>query len=200
MHKEVLSKDKRLKKIILRQEEIVLGRRNKVYLRLCSSILSQQLSVKVARILYQRFLDLYGGREPAATQILNTPTATLQQIGFSRAKSNYVHNVCEFFLENKLSDQTLYSMPDEDVINLLTQIKGVGRWTTEMILIFTLARENVFPLDDLGIRNSMIDLYQIEESDKKKLNDKLIKIADKWSPYRTYASRYLWLWRDAGGL
>lgn len=200
LHRQALINDKRLAKIILPQEEIALQKRNKVYLRLCSSILSQQLNVKVARTLYQRFLNLYGDKEPTAIQILETPQESLQQIGFSQAKSRYVHNVCQFFLENKITDKSLHAMPDEEVIKLLTEIKGVGRWTAEMILIFTLAREDVFPLDDLGIRNSMIDLYKIRETDKKKLNEKLIRIADKWRPYRTYASRYLWLWRDGGGL
>lgn len=91
-------------------------------------------------------------------------------------------------------------MTNEEVIGLLTQIKGVGRWTVEMILIFTLAREDVFPIDDLGIRNAMIQLYSIKTTDKKKLDKKLIKISDEWSPYRTYASCYLWRWRDGGGL
>lgn len=200
LHRQVLISDKRLAKIILAQEEVVLQKTNRVYLSLCRSILSQQLSVKVAQTLYQRFLNLYGGKDPSALQILETPSEVLQQIGFSRAKSQYVHNVCQFFLENKITDKSLHGKVDEEVITLLTQIKGVGRWTAEMILMFTLAREDVFPLDDLGIRNSMIKLYRVTETDKKKLNAKLTRIADKWMPYRTYACRYLWQWRDGGGL
>lgn len=200
MHREHLSHDRTLKKILPALEEISLQRRNKVYLRLCASILSQQLSVKVARVLYQRFLDLYGGREPTSAQILATPVEQFRSIGFSQAKSAYVHHVCKFFIEQKLTDKKLHSLDDEAVIRLLTQIKGVGRWTAEMILIFTLAREDVFPVDDLGVRNAMIDLYKIKEKDKKKLNAKLQKIAAGWAPYRSYATRYLWMWKDGGGL
>ncbi len=196
MHRDHLCKDARLRKIIPLLPETILQKRNKVYLRLCSSILSQQLNVKVARVLYKRFLDLYDGKEPSASAILDTSQATFQSIGFSKAKSTYVHNVCAFFIENKITDRKLHAMENEEVMELLTRIKGVGRWTTEMILMFTLAREDVFPLDDLGIRNAIIQLYNIKETDKKKLNEKLLKISQRWSPYRTYACRYLWQWKD----
>lgn len=199
-HRKYLSRDKHFKEILPALEEVVLEKQDKVYLRLCRSILSQQLSVKVARVLYQRFLDLFDGREPTVRQILSVPQSQLQGIGFSRAKSEYVHNVCNFFIENKITDSKLHSMENDAVIDLLTGIKGVGRWTVEMILIFTLAREDVFPMDDLGIRNAMIRLYNIKEADKKKLYERLIRISGKWSPYRTYASCYLWRWKDGGGI
>lgn len=198
MHREHLSKDARMKNMISTLPEKILERKNKVYLRLCSSILSQQLNVKVARILYERFLKLYNGKEPTLKQILNTSQKDFQGIGFSKAKSAYVHNVCIFFIENKITDKQLFAMENEEVIELLTQIKGIGKWTVEMILMFTLGREDVFPIDDLGIRNAMIGLYNIKETDKKKLNKKLLKISGKWSPYRTYASMYLWQWKDGG--
>ncbi len=200
MHRVHLSRDQHLKRILPSLEEVILEKQDKVYLRICRSILSQQLSVKVARVLYHRFLDLYGGKEPTARQILETSELNLREIGFSRAKSDYVHNVCNFFIENKITDKKIFAMSDEDVIGLLTQIKGVGRWTAEMILIFTLARQDVFPVDDLGIRNAMIQLYNLKETDKRELQEKMIKISGKWAPYRTYASCYLWMWKDAGGL
>jgi len=195
-HISHLSKDKKLKKVIDSQPPFVLEKRNKVYLRLCSSILSQQLSTKVAKVLFRRFLELYNGKEPTLKQILNTPAETFRSIGFSNAKASYVHNVCSFFLENKITDAKLYKMSNEEVIELLTQIKGVGKWTVEMILMFTLGREDVFAMDDLGLKQSVIKLYNIKETDKKILYQKIEKISLKWSPYRTYASRYLWNWKD----
>lgn len=197
-YKDHLSQDPKMKILVDQLPEVTLQKRNKVYLRLCSSILSQQLSVQVARVLYQRFLDLFDGKEPTAQQILNTPAETLRQLGFSSAKSNYVHNVCKFFIEQKITDRQLHKMENEAVIELLTQIKGVGRWTVEMILMFTLGREDVFALDDLGIRNAMIRLYGIRTSDKRKINSRLIHISKKWSPYRTHACRYLWMSKDLG--
>jgi DNA-3-methyladenine glycosylase II len=195
-HISHLSKDKKLKKVIESQPAFVLEKRNKVYLRLCSSILSQQLSTTVAKVLYKRFLDLFGGKEPTAKQILETPAETFRSIGFSNAKASYVHNVCRFFIENKITDTQLHKMSNEEVIDLLTQIKGVGKWTVEMILMFTLGREDVFALDDLGLKQGVIKLYKLKEMDKKILLKKIEKISLKWSPYRTYASRYLWSWKD----
>jgi len=191
-----LSKDKKLKILIESQPPFILQKRKKVYLRLCSSILSQQLSTTVAKVLYKRFLELYNGKEPTAQQILNTPAETFRGIGFSNAKASYVHNVCRFFIENKITDAQLYKMNNEDVIALLTQIKGVGKWTVEMILMFTLGREDVFALDDLGLKQGVIKLYNLKETDKKLLMKRIEKISLKWSPYRTYASRYLWNWKD----
>lgn len=191
-----LSKDKKLKKVIDTQPPFILEKRNKVYLRLCSSILSQQLSTTVAKVLYARFLALYNNKEPTAKQILETPAETFRSIGFSNAKASYVHNVCRFFIENKITDAQLHQMTNEEVIELLTQIKGVGKWTVEMILMFTLGREDVFALDDLGLKQGVIKLYNLKETDKKMLLKKIEKISSKWSPYRTYASRYLWNWKD----
>lgn len=191
-----LSKDKKLKKIIDAQPAFVLEKRNKVYLRLCASILSQQLSTQVSKVLYKRFLALYNGKDPTAKQILETPAETFRSIGFSNSKASYVHNVCRFFIEHKITDSQLHQMENKDVIELLTQIKGVGKWTVEMILMFTLGREDVFAMDDLGLKQSVIKLYNIKETDKKLLYQKIEKISLKWSPYRTYASRYLWNWKD----
>ncbi len=196
-HIHHLSKDKRLSKIIDLQEPYILEVRKKVYLRLCSSILSQQLSTTVAKVLYKRFLDLFGGKEPTPRQILDKPAPVFRNIGFSNAKASYVHNVARFFIENKITDASLYKMSNEEVLELLTQIKGVGKWTVEMILMFTLGREDVFAIDDLGLKQSVIKLYKIKEINPKLVREKIQKISLKWSPYRTYASRYLWGWKDA---
>ena len=195
-HRPHLSKDKKLKKIIESQAPLALKKRNKVYLRLCSSILSQQLSTKVAAILYQRFIQLYNGKEPSAQQIIDTPVEVFRSIGFSNNKAHYVHNVCHFFMEHKITDDQLHKMSNEEVIDLLTQIKGVGKWTVEMILMFSLSREDVFALDDLGLMQSVCKLYLINETDKKLLRKKIENISLKWKPYRTYACLYLWNWND----
>ncbi len=195
-HIKHLSKDKKFKKILEEQEFFVLAPRNKVYLHLCSSIISQQLSTKVAKVIFQRFLDLFHKKEPSPKEILATPVEEFRSIGFSNAKANYVHNVCNFFVDNKLTDARLHKMSNEEVIDLLTQIKGVGKWTVEMILMFTLGREDVFAVDDLGIQQAITKLYRLDASDKKLMKEKMLQISSKWSPYRTYACRYLWGWKD----
>ncbi len=87
-------------------------------------------------------------------------------------------------------------MSNEEVIEYLTQIKGVGKWTVEMLLMFTLGREDVFAIDDLGIQNAMIRLYHLDRANKKEFKDKMLRISVKWKPYRTFACMHLWLWKD----
>ena len=195
-HLAHLSKDKKLKKIIDLQEPYVLQRRKPVWLHLCASIMSQQLSTKVADVIYQRFLKLYPRKKPTLQLIIDTPFETLRGIGLSNAKTNYVKNVCVFFIEEKITDATLDKMSNEELIKYLSQIKGVGQWTVEMILMFTLGREDILALDDLGIQQSMAKLYNLDTSNKKLLREKMLYHSAKWAPYRTYACRYLWGWKD----
>lgn len=195
-HLEHLQKDNRLFKIISLQEPYVLKGRDKIYHYLCASIMSQQLSTKVADVIHNRFLALYGNKIPTAKEVVETKFEVLRSVGLSNAKVNYVQNVCRFFIENKVTDKKLRKMEDEEVIGFLTQIKGVGRWTAEMILMFGLGREDVFAVDDLGIQQAMTKIYKLDASNKKEMKEKMIRIASKWKPYRTYACRYLWGWKD----
>ncbi|MFT3747017.1 MAG: DNA-3-methyladenine glycosylase 2 family protein [Agriterribacter sp.] len=158
--------------------------------------MSQQLSTKVADVIYRRFLGLYNGEAPTAQQILDTAPETLRGIGLSNAKVSYVKNVAQFELEQGMDFKKLSKMDNEAVIAYLTTIKGVGRWTVEMLLMFALGREDVFSIDDLGIQNAMINLYKLDRADKKKLRESLLKISNRWSPYRTYACLHLWRWKD----
>ena len=87
-------------------------------------------------------------------------------------------------------------MSNEEIIDLLTQIKGIGKWTVEMLLMFTLGREDVFSIDDYGIQTAMKKLYGLDNSDKKAFREKLLQISAKWAPYRTYACMHLWRWKD----
>jgi DNA-3-methyladenine glycosylase II len=191
-----LAKDKKLKKLIDQQEPYRLSRRKHVHLHLCGSIMSQQLSTKVAATLHKRFLNLYSGRTPMPRDILETPFESLRSIGLSNAKTNYVQNVARFALDQGIDQRRLAKMDNEEVIAYLTQIKGVGRWTAEMLLMFTLGREDVFAVDDLGIQNAMIALYKLDKSDKRSFREVLLRISLKWSPFRTYACLYLWHWKD----
>lgn len=190
-----LKKDKKLEKII--QEPLpLLQMRQNISLRLMASIMSQQLNTKVAKIIYKRFLELYDGNEPQPKQVLDTPFETLRAIGLSNAKVNYVKNVAAFCIEKEITDTKLTSLANNEIIELLTQIKGVGKWTVEMLLMFTLGREDVFAVDDLGIQQAMIKAYNLPAEDKKLLKEKMLKISLKWKPYRTYACMHLWSWKD----
>ena len=191
-----LSKDKKLKRLIESQEPLILDKRKDAPLYLIFSIMSQQLSTKVADTLRKRFLALYDGRTPTPEQVLGTPFETLRSIGLSNAKAGYVHNVARFAVEQGMDHRRLSKMDNEGIIAYLTQIKGVGRWTTEMLLMFCLGREDIFAIDDWGIQNAMIRLYKLDRTDKKAFREKLIRISGKWSPFRTYACMHLWRWKD----
>ncbi len=191
-----LTKDKKLKKLVEHHGAFSLKKRTNIPIYLCASIMSQQLSTKVADVIYQRFLNLYEGKEPTPEQILDTSTETLRSIGLSNAKVSYVHNVARFAVEQGMEDKKLHAMTNEEVIAYLTTIKGVGRWTVEMLLMFALGREDVFAIDDLGIQNAMIGIYKLDRTEKKAFREALLRISKKWSPYRTYACMHLWRWKD----
>lgn len=191
-----LSKDAKLRKVLSEQDPCEIKPRKNIPLRLCASIMSQQLSTKVAKVIFHRFLELYGGKEPTPEQIAATPFDTLRAIGLSNAKTQYVLNVAQFAIDNKLDDKKLKKMSNEEVISLLTRIKGVGQWTVEMLLMFTLGRQDVFAVDDYGIQSAMKKVYKLDDSNKKDFKAAMQKISTKWSPYRTYACLHLWQWKD----
>ena len=193
---EHLSKDKKLREILAEQDPVEIKQRKNIPLRLCASIMSQQLSTKVAAVIFKRFLELYNGKEPTPQQIVDTPFETLRGIGLSNAKTLYVLNVAHFAIEHKLDDKKFKKMSNEEVIELLTQIKGVGKWTVEMLLMFTLGREDVFAIDDYGIQTAIKKLYKLDDANKKEFRENMLKLSKKWSPYRTYACLHLWQWKD----
>ncbi|HWB27033.1 MAG TPA: hypothetical protein VG738_16235 [Chitinophagaceae bacterium] len=190
-----LKKDPKLSAIIAEPYHELKLREN-IPLHLMASIMSQQLNTKVADIIYARFLALYGDEEPTPQQVLDTPFEKLRAIGLSNAKVNYVHNVARFCIEHGITDKKLLAMKDDEILALLKQIKGVGQWTVEMLLMFTLGRQDIYAIDDLGLQNAIIKLYKLRTTDKKKLRERILKISAKWSPYRTYACLHLWKWKD----
>jgi DNA-3-methyladenine glycosylase II len=188
-------KDRKLSKIVIEALPELKLHKN-VPIRLMASIMSQQLSTKVAKVIFRRFLEIYGGKEPTPVKVLATDPTVLRGIGLSNNKVSYLLNVASFCIEHKITDKKLMQMSNESIIELLTQIKGVGKWTVEMLLMFTLGREDVFAVDDLGIQQAMIRLYKLDNTDKKALKEKMLQLSAKWSPYRTYACLHLWQWKD----
>lgn len=191
-----LAKDKKLKKLIEGAKPLRVQRSKDILFYLITSIMSQQLSAKVADTIRDRFLALYDGRIPSPDEVLATAPEILRSIGLSNAKAGYVWNVARFAIEHGLDDEVLYKMDDEAIITHLTRIKGVGRWTVEMLLMFGLGREDIFAIDDWGVQNAMIHIYKLDRTDKKTFREALLRISAKWSPYRTYACMHLWRWKD----
>jgi DNA-3-methyladenine glycosylase II len=195
-YKKHLQKDKRLA-AILKGDTHVLTLQKNIPIRLMASIISQQLSTKVAAIIFDRFLSLYPGKKPTIQKVLDTSEETLRGIGISYAKIKYIYAVANFCQVHKITDKKLAQLPDEAIIDLLVQINGVGKWTVQMLLMFSLGRENVFAVDDLGIQQAMVKLYRLDPSNKKELKAKMLSISETWSPFKTYACLHLWRWKDA---
>lgn len=192
--KQHLQQDKKLAPLIDNFDLPVLNSDNDVYAALTRSIVSQQLSTKAAATIYGRFLDLFENGYPDKATLTQFSIEELRAVGLSRQKASYLQNVAHFFTEKETEDWD--KMSNEAIIEHLTQIKGVGQWTVEMILMFTLNRLDVLPLGDLAIRTRIVQLYEVEETGRA-LKPALTKIAAAWQPYRTIACRYLWIWGDS---
>ncbi|HPX05460.1 MAG TPA: hypothetical protein PLC17_05955 [Tenuifilaceae bacterium] len=162
-----------------------------IYFDLTDAIVSQQLSGKVAQTIFNRFLALFPNSYPTPNILLNTPDEELRSAGLSKGKAAYLKNLAQFALTNSMDLDYIESMSDDEIITYLTQVKGIGKWTVEMILIFSLNRPNIFPVDDLAIKQTMMELYKLSGSGNVLIR-KLEEIASKWSPNRTIATLYLW--------
>lgn len=168
---------------------------NDIYHDLLNSIVSQQLSVKAAATIYSRFLDLFPNRQAHPEFVTTIDVELLRGVGLSYQKAGYIKNIATYWIANQEDMKNWLDMSDDDIIKELTQIKGVGKWTVQMILMFRLNRLDVFPIDDLGVRQGMVKIYNLEETGKE-LIKKLYDIAEAWRPYRTVACRYIWKYKD----
>lgn len=189
--KSHLKKDKKLKKIIDRISIAPPKPRTDLYLNLLRAIAGQQLSVKAAATIWERVLNLFPSQYPSPEAVLLMDIEKLRGAGLSYQKAGYLKNIAQFSLDETLDYKKLKRKSDDELIDYLTQIKGVGRWTVEMILMFSLVRENILPLDDLGIQNAIKKLYDLNTTGKQ-LKLEMVQIAHQWKPYRTYACMYLW--------
>ena len=196
-YQQHLKKDKKFAPLLAEANHTIKKRKN-TPVRLMASIISQQLSTKVAAIIFSRFLALFDGKEPSCEQVLKC--TNLRSIGLSQSKVHYIQNVAEFFIANQITDKQLYAMEPDAIIDLLTQIKGVGKWTVQMLMLFSLGQEDVFAVDDLGIQQAMIRLYKIKYETKKELHTKMLAISRKYTPYSSYACLHLWQWKDQGAI
>lgn len=190
-----LSKDKKFKPYI---DKIKLPHRNPakdIYSGLISSIVSQQLSVKAAATIHGRFIELFDTDYPHANELLAFSDSDLRGVGISAQKTKYVRNVAIYFQENNLFQKDWNLLSDNEIIILLTEIKGVGKWTVQMILMFVLKRPDVFPVLDLGIQHGMIKVYNLKQ-EKKELHAQMEILSKKWQPHRTVACLYLWAIKD----
>jgi DNA-3-methyladenine glycosylase II len=178
--------------IVKRVGQCTIVPRRDYFNLLCISIFNQQISMKIAAILYGRFRDLFPRKRPTPQRVLEMLCRdgdALKGCGVSRQKKGYLLDLSEKFVNNQIPVHRLASMTDEQVMESLTQVKGIGRWTAEMFLMFVLNRPDVLPVDDLGLQEAVKRAYKLHERPDKK---KLAEIGEKWRPWRTVATWYLW--------
>ena len=179
-----LKRDAALANVIDDYGELRLDPAEDTFERLVRSIISQQVSTASARAIRTRVFERF---EIAPEPILAADSDDLKAAGLSRQKAEYVQNVAHAYVEHGYSNSFFEPLSDDEVIDELTEIRGVGVWTAKMFLMFSLGREDVFPVEDLGVRNGMAELVG-EELSRAEIVDR----AEPWRPYRSIASLYLW--------
>lgn len=183
-----LKKDLVLRKIIKDNKVEELSEEADLFQDLIEAIINQQLSGKAAATIFNRFKLLFKNKFPEPKQILKVSDERIRACGISYPKIKYIKGVCKAIVDKNLNIKKISTLSDEEVIVELTKLKGVGRWTAEMILIFSLKRPDVFSIGDLGLRNAVSLHYKIKRENIKKIE----KISQSWSPYRSLAARLLW--------
>ena len=157
---------------------------------LTRSIVYQQLSGKVAKTIFDRFISLYKDKSyPTPVDVIDIDHKKLRSVGLSNSKAQYIKNIAYEFLDNPDTYESLEKMDDQDIIDTLITIKGVGLWTAQMFLMFTLNRPDVFPVTDLGVQKGFQHYYKLSDIP---VPVQMLKKSEKWAPYRTVVSLYFW--------
>ena len=183
-----LSRDPLMKQLIKHHGPIEYNHDPNLFTDILSTIISQQLSSRVADVIWTRFANLFPSQSITPEVVLSLSDQTIRNIGVSYSKISYLKGFASATLKGQINLKSLVELPDDQVILQLTKIKGIGPWTAEMILMFSMNRPDVFSTGDLGLRTAISKLYQVDRDDLKAIET----ISLKWSPYRTLACRYLW--------
>lgn len=166
-----------------------LAPRRDYFVTLCDSIISQQLSAQAAETIFDRFLALYPAGRPTPRSVAKTPASVLKTAGVSRQKARYLKDLAAGFQDGRITPRRFVRQSNEEIIASLVSIHGIGRWTAEMFLMFSLNRSDVLPVDDLGIRKAVQRSYELRNLP---VPTRLRKIGQAWHPYETIACWYLW--------
>lgn len=185
--KYLIQKDPKLETLFSRIKAIDVHLSDDYFVSLVSTITAQQLSSKVASVIYQRLRDLLH-EDITAEKIMQADESSLRSIGLSYQKIKYLKSLAEHIIDKKVIFDYLHLQTDEQIIEMLIQIKGIGVWSAHMFLMFSLGREDIFSELDLGLRNAVKRLYQNDQLTIQEIKT----ISEKWSPYRSIVSHYLW--------
>jgi DNA-3-methyladenine glycosylase II len=167
-----------------------IARRPDRFQALVRAIIFQQLAGRAAQTIYGRFVEIFkGARFPTPAQVLEVPASQLRKAGLSGQKTLYIKDLAQHVANGSLNFRRFARMDDEEIIAQLTTVKGIGRWTAEMFLMFNLWRPDVLPVDDLGVRRAAMNAYRMSAPPTAK---ELITLGEPWRPYRSVATWYLW--------
>jgi len=183
-----LKRDPNLARIIEHVGDYHIKKRNNHFATLVESIISQQLAGAAADAILRRFKKLYP-TFPKPAEVLQTKNSKLRLVGLSKMKIAYLKDLAKKIEDGEVRIKTLSKMGDEEVITYLTKVKGIGRWTAEMFLIFSLGRLDILPVGDLGLRKGVQKAFSLQELPKPK---EVEEIGKRWKPYRSVATWYLW--------
>ncbi len=187
--------DPQMARVIQKVGPFRLKRNRKYFVVLCRSIVSQQISVAAADTIYIRFEKLFAGYAPTPERVAGLKDAPLRAAGLSRQKAAYLKDLSHRFLDGTIRPRQLNYLDNEEIVGRLTQVHGIGRWTAEMFMIFSLNRLDVLPVDDLGLRVAVQNIYGMNaRPDAKRLR----AIGKKWNPLETVATWYAWRSLNAG--
>lgn len=159
------------------------------FVTLVEAIISQQLSVKAADTIFQRLVSICPRRSVTPKAVFSAPETALREVGLSRQKISYVKDLAGRWIAGEIRPKEFHSLPDEEIVARLAAVRGIGRWTAEMFLIFALNRTDVLPVDDLGLKKAVQRAYRLR---KIPAPERIQKIAEPWRPYRSIATWYLW--------
>ncbi|WP_414836372.1 DNA-3-methyladenine glycosylase family protein [Candidatus Nanohalococcus occultus] len=179
--------DSEIKELYEEHGEKTLEKSEDPFKRILTSIINQQISTEAGAAIQERFFDRF---ELTPESVLEADEDRMSDVGLSSQKIDYMKSAAEHFIEDDLTAERFGEMSDEEVIEEMTEIRGIGDWTAKMFLMFALGREDVFPVEDLGIRRAMAEVYGIES--RKEMREK----AEEWRPKRSIASLYLWEFRN----
>jgi len=181
--------DPKLAAVIARAGPCTLKPGGDCFIALCRAIIAQQISGVVAKVITNRFKKLFPRSRPTPKHLVTLTDEQLRSAGLSRQKLSYLRDLAAHFADGKIPTRRFSKMTDEEIIDSLIPIKGIGRWTAEMFLIFVLNRPDLLPVDDLGVRKGFQKVYGLRTEPKAA---KMIQIAEKWRPWRTVGSWYMW--------
>lgn len=187
--KHLRRSDPVMRDLIARVGPCLLSRRRDYFVALCQTIFTQQVSMAVAAVLFNRFQQLFPAGRPTPAGLMELSDAQLAAVGISRQKRSYLRDLGRRFVSGQIPTRRFARMSDDQIIESLDAVKGIGRWSAEMFLIFVLNRPDVLPVDDLGIRKAVQKFYELPEMPG---DEQVIQIGEIWRPWRTAATWYLW--------